>query len=144
MKVKDIVDIFTEDVYSTAMQSFKRAAIVDRSHLAQNVYETILRPFHLSLLSFRSFRQLREDFDPKWKVSFLLVNSNALSSNLEKNLEWLEGDQRLRSLRKVFICDAGERKLRSRVRALSNSRLLQRPFYPPEFEAKIKSLLKGK
>jgi len=134
-------------VYSPTMPQFLRAAVVDRSFLAHNVYATLLKPLGFSLFSFQTLKELKESFNPKWNANFFLINSNAFVGSKEKYLEWFQKEKSLKAIPKVFICEADGKKwlghpfgMVSELKKIPNSHFLTKPFYPPEFGEKVKKL----
>lgn len=123
------------------MREFKRIVTVDRSLLAQHIYEVILRPLGISLFSFQTLRKLKET--PPWDlgVHLLLVNSNTFGHYLENHLSWFQEAEEVVPLPKIFLCDSGEKKIVQTLKSVPNSQILFRPFYPPELEKKIDASL---
>lgn len=127
-----------------AMPNFLRVAIVDRSFLAHNVYATLLKPLGFSLFSFQTLKELKESFNPKWNTDFFLINSNAFAASKEKYLEWFQKEKNLRATPKVFICEAEKKGIWDELKKIPNSHFLMKPFYPPEFGEKVKTLCRWK
>lgn len=121
------------------MKNIRRAAIADKSRLAHNVYEMILRPLGFSLFPFRTLTELKENLDWKWNLSLFLVSSNVFGRHFEKHLEWFQKEKVLQAIPKIFLCDGGEKKCQILLKKLSNSHIVVRPFHPKEFEEKVRA-----
>ncbi|MDP2600444.1 MAG: hypothetical protein Q8P84_06930 [Deltaproteobacteria bacterium] len=122
------------------MKSPRRIAIVDRSVLAHNVYQLLLKPLGYSLLPFNDIKSLKSVLTPRSGLKVLLINSNVFGKNFESGLEWLKKEGVLKNLEKLFLCQAGEKKIAGELRKLPRSRVVLKPFHPRQLEEALKKI----
>ena len=134
---------FQKGIVASMQQNFRRVAIADRSVLAHNVYQMLLKPLGLSLFPFKTLKDLKENFNRKWNLNLLLINSNTFGHYFEKHMEWFLNENNIQKTPKFFLCESGEKKILSGLKKLPNSFILAKPFYPSEFEKKVAHLFKG-
>lgn len=120
------------------MKGFRRIAIADRSALAHNVYQILLKPLGFSLFPYKTIKALRENLNWKWEPGLFLISTNTFSSPLEKYLDWFLKEKRMGAIPKVFLCEEEEEKIWLSLKKLPNSSLLKKPFYPPELMKIVK------
>lgn len=121
--------------------SYKRVAIADRSVLAHNIYETLLKPEGCSLFPYQTLKAMKEHLHFDWGIHLLLVNSNTFGKYFEQHYEWFLKDKGSRHTPKLFLCEAAEQKWANELKKLPRSQILWKPFYPPELEKKISRIV---
>ena len=109
-----------------------RIVICDRSQLATNIYEMILKPHGVTLFTFSSLSEFRKAWDSAIRVDTLVVNENALDKK-GKDLNWLEEEPKLKKVRRYFLCSEKDSKLKSVFRGNKQNRTIDLPFYPEVF-----------
>lgn len=120
--------------------SYKRIAIVDRSVLAHNVYETLLKPEGFSLFPYQTLKEMKEHLHFDWGIHLLLISSNTFGRYFERHYAWLESEKGPRGAHKIFLCESGEQKWAQELKKLPRSEILWKPFYPPDLRRKIRQI----
>lgn len=122
------------------MERFKRIAIVDRSLLAHNVYQILLRPLGYSLFPFKNLKEFKEKINWRWRLGLFLISSNAFGGSFKNYCEWFQKEKNLQFVPKVFLCEGEEKNLSAQLKKMSKSQILLRPFYPEELTNMVKEL----
>lgn len=122
------------------MKNLRRIAIVDRSVLAHNVYQLLLKPLGYSLFSFNNFKSLRNSLTSKSGLKVLLINSNVFGKNFESCFDWLKKEGAVKDLEKIFLCEADEKKMAGELKNLPRSRVVLKPFHPRQLEETLEKL----
>ncbi|MBI4124441.1 MAG: hypothetical protein HY609_04980 [Deltaproteobacteria bacterium] len=117
--------------------SYKRIAIADRSVLAHNVYETLLKPEGYSLFPYQTLKELKEHLHFDWGIQLLLVSSNTFGKYFDQHYKWFLKEKGPCRTAKIFLCETGEKKWAGALKKLPKSQIVWKPFYPPELEEKI-------
>lgn len=120
--------------------SYKRIAIADRSVLAHNVYETLLKPEGFSLFPYQTLKELKEHLHFDWGIHLLLISSNTFGKYFDQHYQWLQREEGPRRTPKIFLCETSEKKKAQALKRLPKSQILWKPFYPPELKKKIRQI----
>lgn len=125
------------------MRNPQRIAIADRSYLSHNIYEMLLKPLGYSLFCFKTLKELKENLDDKLGCLAFLINSNTFGNHFDRHFLWLEKDPMIREIHKIFLCQQGEKKFRLKLKKISNSRLIDKPFHPTELGKMLGKIFNG-
>lgn len=122
------------------MKSARRIAIVDRSVLANNIYQLLLKPLGFSLISYNTLKSLKESLDEKGAPHILLINSNVFGKNFADDLEWFKKGERVKGMEKIFLCHTDEKKIADQLKKVPHSRVVSKPFYPSQLGEALEKL----
>jgi len=113
--------------------------------LAANLYNLLLSSAGAVLIVKRRFEEARPHFFRREVVNLAIFNSNIFGKKVEEITERIAKDGALRDVAKLFICKAGdaEKGWPERLGALSNSKVISRPFHPDEFKDVITKMMEG-
>lgn len=118
------------------MKKKTRIVICDRSQLALNIYEMILKPHEATLFSFLSVAAFRKAFDDSVQIDKIVVNGNALG-NTSKDLAWLAEEGALKKTERFFLCSSKQSKLKDLLDKETRSQIILLPFYPASFTKEL-------
>lgn len=127
-------------LYSRTMKNTRRIAVVDRSFLAHNVYQMLLKPLGYSLLAYSSLKNLKESRIHKMGCHMLLMNSNVFGRQFDTHLAWMQKEAAFHPLEKIFLCNPGEKKMQNELRKLSRSHIVVKPFYPMQLKETLEKI----
>lgn len=122
------------------MKNHQRVAIADRSLLAHNIYETLLKPEGFTLFLFRTLREFKERLDLRLDSLVLLINSNTFGNHFDRHCQWFLQESSLDPLHKIFLCEASERKIQTLLHKIKKSHFLTLPFHPSSLKKMLKEL----
>lgn len=120
--------------------SYKRIAIADRSVLAHNIYETLLRPGGFSLFPYQTLKEMKEHLHFDWGIHLLLISSNTFGKYFDQHYAWLQKERGPKQTPKIFLCEPDETKWAKALKKLPHSRILWKPFYPPDLGKEIQKI----
>lgn len=116
--------------------ALSRVVIVDRSILALNIYELILKSLNLSIVAFQNLQELKKGWPLKFEVTSLLINTNVLNEFSVMNIQWFREETSIAKLPKVFLIKEDQKNSLKQLDEISLSSYLIRPFFPKDL-AKI-------
>ncbi|MFH1653863.1 MAG: hypothetical protein ABIE74_07375 [Pseudomonadota bacterium] len=129
------------------MSSNKNLYIVDRSHLAINFYFVLFKDFNYTLVKLSDIDSLVERIKRREKADLIIVSSNVFKdSKAHIDLEVFKKNVKLANINKLFLCSEGspDHEWSKLLKGVPNSKILQRPFHPPEMLKVTKKLLGDK
>ncbi len=127
-------------LYINEMKNGRRIAIIDRSFLAHNVYQMLLKPLGYSLLRFNNLKNFKDNRIDKMGCCALLINSNVFGKQFDTHLNWMRKEAPFHSLEKIFFCNSEEKKIQEALKKLPHSHVVVKPFYPQQLKETLEKM----
>lgn len=121
-----------------------RAAIIDRSILAVNMYRLLLCPVVTTFLVARRYEEARPWFFRRDKIDLAIFNSNTFGKKFDEYFQRFTQDEPLRGIPKIFLCRDKEGDWQRKLKSLPKTLIVERPFHPDNFLTLVKRITESK
>lgn len=121
----------------------QRVIAVDKSVLAANMYQLLMRPLGVSVVNASSIAELREALRRFKGADLIVISSNVMADRLERAEEFFSKNELISKAAKVFLLREGEASegWDKRLAGIPRMEVMTKPFHPEHFILWVKRIL---